>query len=343
MSLATALLALVWLSLTAYGLLAGADFGAGFWDLVAGGPGPGRARRTLIEHSIGPVWEANHVWLIYVLVITWTAFPPVFAAVASTLWIPLSLVALGVIARGSAFAFRKVVDEPWLQRLFGAGFAGSSVITPFFLGAAAGGIASGRVHPGLAHGDVITSWANPSSVACGILAVGVCAYLSAVYLTADARRGGHIELAGYYRRYGILTGIAVGAVAILALVVVHGDAPPLFHNLTHRALALVLVSLIGGIASLVLLAARRYLVVRVTAATAVASILWAWGYGQYPVLLPGLTATHAAAPHAALLATALSSIVGFAVLLPSLVLLFTLFQRNRPTSTPDPYPASSSD
>ena len=143
MSLATALLGLTWLSVTAYALLGGADFGTGFWDLIAGGPQQGRSRRSLIEHSIGPVWEANHVWLIFVLVVVWTAFPPLFAAVASTLYIPLTLVAIGVIARGSAFAFRKAVTEDWQQRLFGAAFAFSSAITPFFLGTIAGAIASG--------------------------------------------------------------------------------------------------------------------------------------------------------------------------------------------------------
>lgn len=111
-------------------LLGGADFGAGFWDLIAGGAQRGRDRRALIEHSIGPVWEANHVWLIFVLVIMWTAFPPLFAAIASTLYIPLTLVAIGIIARGSAFAFRKAVTEVWQQRLFGAAFGSSSVITP---------------------------------------------------------------------------------------------------------------------------------------------------------------------------------------------------------------------
>lgn len=130
MTLAIALLGLTWLSVTAYTLLGGADFGAGFWDLIAGGAQRGRDRRALIEHSIGPVWEANHVWLIFVLVIMWTAFPPLFAAIASTLYIPLTLVAIGIIARGSAFAFRKAVTEVWQQRLFGAAFGSSSVITP---------------------------------------------------------------------------------------------------------------------------------------------------------------------------------------------------------------------
>ena len=330
MTLSTFLLILVWLSITAYALLAGADFGAGFWDLVAGTPDRGRARRELIEHTIGPVWEANHVWLIFVIVITWTAFPPLFAAVASTLWIPLSLVAFGIIARGSAFAFRKVVDEVWRQRLFGAGFAASSVITPFFLGAVAGGIASGRVRAGLAQGSVITSWVNPMSMSCGVLAIGVCAYLSAVYLTAEARRGGQREMAEYFRRCSLVSGAVVGAVALASLAVAHADAGRLFGALTHRGLALVLTSVVAGVMSLGLVVARRYVLVRVTAAIAAAAVLWAWGYGQYPRLMPGLSVEQASAAHATLQAVTISSIVGLAVLLPSLALLFTLFQRARP-------------
>ena len=133
------------------------------------GPRRGRKQRDLIEHSLAPVWEANHVWLIFVLVVLWTAFPPAFAAFASTLYIPLTLAALGMIARGSAFAFRKTVTDPRLQRFFGSAFAFSSLFTPFFLGAIVGGIASGRVPPGIAQGDVITSWLNPTAVLGGLM------------------------------------------------------------------------------------------------------------------------------------------------------------------------------
>ena len=156
-------LVFLWVGITAYVLLAGADFGAGFWDLLAGPARRGAAQRHRIEESIGPVWEANHVWLIFALVVVWTGFPTVFAAIASTLYIPLTAVAFGIIFRGSAFAFRKAVSELALQRVFGAAFALSSVITPFFLGTIAGAIASGRVPPGTARGDVIGSWLSPTS------------------------------------------------------------------------------------------------------------------------------------------------------------------------------------
>src|SRR5918994_1909088 len=145
----------MFVGLTAYALFGGADFGAGSWDLLAGGDVRGAPSRRLMEHAIGPVWEANHVWLIFVLVVLWTGFPPAFAAVASTLYIALTLAAFGIIARGSAFAFRHTVTNTVLQRVFGAGFALSSVLTPFFFGTVAGGIASGRVPAGIPPGGVI--------------------------------------------------------------------------------------------------------------------------------------------------------------------------------------------
>lgn len=326
MSLADGLLGLTMLSVTAYALLGGADFGAGFWDLIAGGPEEGRARRVLIAHSIGPVWEANHVWLIFVLVVVWTAFPPLFAAVASTLYVPLTLVAIGIIARGSAFAFRKAVTEVWQQRLFGAVFAFSSIVTPFFLGTVAGAIASDRVPPGVARGNVITSWVNPASLTCGALAVGVCAYLSAIYLTADASRGEHTELAEYFRRQGLISGVVVGALALVAVVVMRSDADRLYRGLTHHGSALVITSITAGFLSLLLLARRHYIAVRATAAVAVTALLWAWGTGLYPQLLPGMNVEQAAAAEPTLQATAVTSAIGLALLAPSLFWLFTLFQ-----------------
>jgi cytochrome d ubiquinol oxidase subunit II len=329
---ATTLLVLMWASVTVYALLAGADFGAGTWDLLSGRTGPGSRRRALIEHSIGPVWEANHVWLIFVLVLMWTAFPPLFAAVSSTLYIPLTLVALGVIARGSAFAFRKAVTELWQQRLFGAAFAFSSLVTPFFLGAVAGAVASGRVPPGVARGDVMTSWLNPTSVLSGALAVVSGMYLAAVYLTADARRAGQLDLAAEFRRRALGAGVLAGLVAAAGLIVVHADAPRLYAGLIGRALPLVVVSAVAGVASLALLAARRYLLVRVTAALAVATVLWGWGAAQYPHLLsgsPGLTVAQAAAGRATLQATTISVGVGMVLLVPSLAWLFLLFQREQ--------------
>jgi cytochrome d ubiquinol oxidase subunit II len=331
MTAAQLLLVLAWVGVTLYALLGGADFGGGFWDMLAGETQRGMAQRRLIDHSIGPVWEANHVWLIFVLVMFWTCFPGVFAAVASTLYVPLTLIALGIIARGSAFAFRKASTELWQLRLFGGAFALSSVLTPFFLGTVAGGVASGRVPPGLAKGDILTSWWNPTSVLAGLLAVGSTAYLAAVYLTGDARRSGDAGLAEAFRRRGLVTAAVTGVITLGGILVLRDDAPRLYAGLTGRALPVVVVSALAGIVSLALLVVRRYILARVTAGLAVAAVLWGWALAQYPVLLPpDVTVGRAAAEPSVLHATLGSVLVGMVLLVPSLLWLFSLFQRTPP-------------
>lgn len=329
MTAADAILILLWAGLTAYALFGGADFGAGFWDLLGGGRRTDTVR-TLIEDTIGPVWEANHVWLIFALVVVWTAFPPVFAAVASTLYIPLTAVAIGVILRGSGFAFRKSVEEPRLKRWFGVLFGLSSIITPFFLGAIAGAIASGRVPPGNAAGDPIGSWLNPTSLLGGILAVGICAYLAAVYLTSDARRRADPALADAFRWRALVMGAVVGVVAMLGIVVLANDAPTLYHGLITRALPLVILSAMAGLVSLVLLHWRRFGAARLTAGLAVGGILWGWAVAQYPDLLVGaLTVAQASALEATLIALLISLLVGAVLVVPSMIALFVLSQRPR--------------
>lgn len=328
-ALADTLLVFLWVGVTCYALFGGADFGAGFWDLTAGGTAGGARARALIEHTIGPVWETNHVWLIFVLVVMWTGFPGLFAAVSSTLYIPLTLAAFGVILRGSAFAFRKAVTQTWQRRLFGATFASSSVITPFFLGATAGAVASGHVPPGVGRGDPVASWANLPSVYTGVLAVGTGVYLAAVYLTADARRGGDEPLAEGFRRRALAAGVLVGGLAGGGIAVYHLQAPQLAAGLVGRALPLTLASGVAGVASLALVARRHYLTARAAAAAAVTAVLWAWAVAQYPHLLtPGLTVAAASAPRATLEATVISLAVGTALLVPSLAWLYTLFQRS---------------
>jgi cytochrome d ubiquinol oxidase subunit II len=328
-SLAEVVLGIMFVGLIAYALFAGADFGAGIWDLLSGGTQRGARRRAVIEHAIGPVWEANHVWLVFVLVVLWTGFPPAFAAIASTLYIPLTGVALGVIARGAAFAFRKNVEDLAQRRLYGAAFASSSVLTPFFLGTVAGAIASGRVPPGIAQGDVLGSWVNPTSLLAGVLAVGICGYLAAVYLCADATRAAQLDLADAFRRRALGTGLGVGAVALAGIAVLHADAPRLFAGLTGRALPVVALSTAAGLASLGLLIARRYRLSRITAALAVTAVLWAWAVAQFPLLLvPTLSIDDAAAGRATLQATLIVVVVGAALLAPSLGWLFWLFQQH---------------
>ncbi|HWL97741.1 MAG TPA: cytochrome d ubiquinol oxidase subunit II [Nocardioidaceae bacterium] len=335
MPLPEVMLVVLWVGLTAYVLFGGADFGGGVWDLLAGGSERGRPRRALVEHSIGPVWEANHVWLIFVLVLMWTGIPSVFAAVTSTLYIPLTLVALGIIARGAAFAFRKASTQLWQQRLFGATFAFSSLVTPFFLGTVAGAIASGRVPPGIATGDLVGSWVNPTAIASGALAVVTAAYLAAVYLTRDAERAGDATLVSEFRRRALGTGMVVGVLSAVGLVVLAADAPELYTELTTgRALPFLLISVLSGLASLLLLWRGAYVAVRLTAAVAVAGLLWGWGVGQYPELLPGVSVADAAATDAVLAASLGALGVGALLLVPSLWWLYATFQHERRVDAP---------
>ena len=201
LALAEAPMLLILLGLAAYIVLAGADFGAPLWALLARGEDAEEVR----EHThaaMGPVWEANHVWLIFVLVVCWTAYPEAFGSIASTLAVPLLLAAIGIIIRGTSYVLRSVEDRPWVTAMF----AVSSILTPFALGAALGGIASERVPVGNAAGDLITSWVNPTSILIGTLAVAFSAYLSAVFLAADGARAGSERLAEAFRVRGLLAG-----------------------------------------------------------------------------------------------------------------------------------------
>jgi cytochrome d ubiquinol oxidase subunit II len=326
--LADAVAATMFAGITLYALFAGADFGAGFWDLFAGSASRGAPARELIEESIGPVWEANHVWLIFVLVTLWTGFPSAFAPIMSTLYVPLTLAAVGIILRGSAFAFRKASRTLSQRRLFGAAFASSSVITPYFLGTVVGGVASDRVPAGTGTGNVITSWCNPTSVLGGVLAVIVCAFLAAVYLAADAARRDRPELAEAFRRRAFGTGIVVGAVAAAGVIVLHADAPDLFHGLTHRGAPLIALSAIAGTAALIMVARRRFEVARYVGALAVVAVLWGWATGQYPWMLEHqLTIAAAAAPRATLVAGLVALGAGSLILVPALGWLLVLVQR----------------
>jgi cytochrome d ubiquinol oxidase subunit II len=320
----------LWLGLTAYAVFGGADFGAGFWDLAAGGTERGARPRALIADAIGPVWEANHTWLIFDLVILWTAFPPAFAAIMSTLFVPLTLAALGIVLRGAAFAFRPVAGGLRERRAAGAVFALSSVVTPFFLGAAGGAIASGRVPVGNAVGDPWGSWLNPTSVLVGLLAIASCAYLAAVFLVADARRHGQPELVRYFFRRATLAAVVAGALALVGIVVLRADAPILAEELTRRGWPLILASAVLGSAVLVLLRRRSPRGTRVLAVGAVVAVIWGWGVAQYPDILPGsLTLADAAAPSGSLEALLVVFVVAALLIAPSLALLYWLDQRSR--------------
>jgi cytochrome d ubiquinol oxidase subunit II len=333
---------LILVGLAAYTVLGGADFGAGFWQLTGGRSERGKEIREHAHHAMGPVWEANHVWLIFVLVVCWTAYPRAFGSIMSTLAVPFFVAGIGIILRGGAYALRSGTATAREQRRVETLLGISSVLTPFALGAAVGGIASGRVAVGNAEGDLVTSWLNETSIMIGVIAVAAAAYLAAVYLAADAVRLGRTELAESLRARALATGLGAGAVAIAGLFIVHEDARPIWDGLTSGAgLAAVLVSIVAGGVTLWLVWKGRFEPARATAALAVSAIIAGWGFAQSPTFLPGLTIDEAAAGHSALVSLIVSVAGGAVFLIPSLWLLFGLKLRGRfdaPMAEPEARP-----
>jgi cytochrome bd ubiquinol oxidase subunit II len=315
--------ALVGLAL--YTVLGGADFGAGFWQLVAGKGRRADEIRDHAHHAMAPVWEANHVWLIFVLTVVWTAYPSAFGSIASTLSIPLFIAGIGIVLRGGAYALRAGTVTGREQSTVDTVFAVSSILTPFALGTVIGGIASGRVHVGNPGGSLVSSWLNPTSITVGVLAVASSAYLAAVFLSGDAVRRGEPELADRFRVRALAAGVAAGGVAIAGLVVLHLDADRVFSRLTQGSgLPALVGSLVAGVATLALVWRRRYEPARYTAAVAVAATIAGWALAQQPLFLDGLTIRQAAAGHDTQVAIVVAVLAGAIILFPSLALLFRL-------------------
>jgi cytochrome d ubiquinol oxidase subunit II len=336
--------AILWVGATFYALFGGADFGGGFWDLIAGDAEKGERPRALIQRSLTPVWEANHVWLIFILVVLWTAFPPAFSAIFTTLYVPIALAALGIVLRGSGFAFRKSIEGLSARRAAGATFALSSVVTPFFMGTVVGAIASGNV-PADGNGDAFSSWLEPLPLLTGAMFVATGAYLSAVFLVGDARRAGEADLERYFVRRALAAAAVAGAAAAAGLIELHAEARYVFDRLVDQGLPLVIASAICGLALLVVLLKTGSTgrerpdggrlrptgrgILRPLAAGAVVAVIWGWGVAQFPYLLPtSLRIDRAAAPDPTLVTVFVVFAVAAVLVLPSLALLYTLSQRD---------------
>ena len=326
--------AILWAGATFYALFGGADFGGGFWDLLAGGAERGERPRALIQRSLTPVWEANHVWLIFILVVLWTAFPPAFSAVMTTLYVPIALAAVGIVLRGSGFAFRKSIEGLAGRRAAGATFAISSLLTPFFMGAVVGAIAAGNV-PGDGDGPPFSSWLAPLPLLTGAMFVASGAYLAAVFLIGDARRAGDEELQRYFARRALAAAAAAGIAAAFGLVELHAEARYIFDRLTSEGLPLVILSAACGLGVLVILvtAARRPAgapsrFLRPLAAGAVIAVIWGWGVAQFPYLIPtSLKIAQTAAPADTLSSVIVVFLVAAILVLPALGLLYWLSQK----------------
>jgi len=321
-------------SLNAYVLLAGADFGGGVWDLLATGPRK-TDQRHLVAEAIGPVWEANHVWLILALVVLFTCFPPVFAQLGIQLHIPFVLALIGIVLRGSAFAFRSYGGErDDAQRRWGRVFAIASVVTPLVLGTAVGAVASGKVAPGAITNDFwaayVQPWLNAFGVAVGVFALACFAFLAAVYLTLEAEDA---ALRDDFRRRALVAqgGVIVAGIVALAL---SGDvAPSVASGLLGApwASALHLLGATGAAVAVAALWRRRWVIARIAAASEVSLILWGWALGQYPYILPpDFTVDGAAAPTFTLQLVLGALFLGGAVLFPSLYYLFRVFKASPP-------------
>lgn len=322
---------LILIGITAYAVLAGADFGAPVWAITASGEETERLKESG-HRSMAPVWEANHVWLIFVLVICWTAYPDIFGAIFSTLWIPLILACIGIIMRAVGY----VAGGVSVSRTFTWLAALASLLVPFALGTVIGAIVDGRVPLGNAQGDVITSWLAPLPLAIGLLLVLSSMYLAAVYLAADADRRGEEDLAGAFRVRGIIAGIVTGIAAAAGLLVLHAEAPSFFHRMfsengsdSELARLCVYASALSGTATLWLLATRRYFPARFAAAAAVAFVVAGWGLTQGPEILPGLTIEEAAASNEVIIGLLVAVGFGLILLVPSLYLLYGLVLEGR--------------
>jgi cytochrome d ubiquinol oxidase subunit II len=344
--LQTIVAAIAGVALTAYVLFGGADYGGGVWDLLASGPRREK-QRALIAHAIGPIWEANHVWLILIVVLLFTCFPPAFAAIMTVLHIPITLLLIGIVLRGSAFTFRAYdATHSAVQERWGMIFAIASVLAPLLLGVIVGAIASDGVgtvyeNPYQAPGFVqafITPWLNAFTLAVGVMTLVLVAFLAATYLTVEAAHD--TELQNDFRRRAIEAGLVLPVTAYAALLAAEPLAPRVQHMLLHSSLAgpIHIAAMIAGLGAIVALWTRRFRLARVAAGGLVVLIIWGWLFAQYPFLVPPtLTIFEAASPPATLRAFVGAIAVGAIVLIPSLWYLYGVFRRSHQPEPETPH------
>src|SRR5436305_10260089 len=279
------LLAIIWFALIAYAVFGGADFGAGVWDLLAFGSNADR-QHEVIDEALGPVWEANHVWLVFLVVGLFSAFPAPFAVIMIVLFIPLTLALIGVVLRGAAFIFRTHglrSEKPWF-RMWSRIFSFSSVMTPFFLALSAAAVASGRIRVrGVPiQTDLGSLWLTPFALTIGLMAITLCATLAAIFLTVEATNTKETELAEAFRRRGLIAGALTALLGALGLLLSSSSAPFLWKGLIDHTLPLVIVTMLIGVATAVTLFFRYYVIARVLIVAETAFILGSWGVSQIP-------------------------------------------------------------
>jgi cytochrome bd ubiquinol oxidase subunit II len=328
--------AVLWLAMIIYAVLAGADFGGGIWDLLATGS-RARAQRRAVSLAMGPVWEANHVWLIFMITGLFTAFPVVFSRLAVGLYLPFTLILFGIVLRGAAFAFRAHgAGEDGEPSAWGTAFGIASTITPFLLGGCAGAVASGAVPSDAGFTSLFAPWLSPFALTCGALALAICAGLAASYLAVE-QASVSSELAEDFRRRALGAGAAALVLAVGALITGSGSAPSVIGGLFGRALPLTALAFVAAAVAAAAMFRGHYLVARSAAVGQVALILLAWALAQYPVILPpDLTLDGSASPPESMALLLVTFVAGAVVLVPSLVLLFRVFKGRNPAAGTEP-------
>jgi cytochrome d ubiquinol oxidase subunit II len=330
MSLAYILLSILWFALIAYAVTGGADFGAGVWDLLTFGANAER-QHQLIDRALGPVWETNHVWLVFLVVGLFSTFPTAFSVICLTLFLPLTLALIGTSLRGSAFVFRthglrkgKLALVLWTRV-----FSFASIMTPFFLAASAAAVASGQIQ--LRQGHIQTRggafWLTPFTLTIGLMAITLCATLAAIYLTVEATNEQDIELAEAFRLRGLIAGAFTALLGALGLLLAISEAPILWQGMLNHAIGLVLATMSIGLAVAISLWYRYYYLARILIIAETAFLLGSWGVSQIPYLLPpDVTVNAAAGAPSTLLLLLVGLICGLFIILPSIYYLFYIFK-----------------
>src|SRR6266704_3866766 len=340
MTIADVLLSILWLALFIYTIFGGADFGAGMLELFAVGES-GPRQETLIDESIGPVWESNHVWLIFLLVVFFTAFPPAFAAINVVLFIPLLLAVIGIVLRGSSFVFKThgSIQRSRNVKILSRTFSVASAMTPFFLALAAAAIASGVIHI-QNKSQVVTNtgsdWLTPFTLTIGAMALTLCVTISAIYLTVEATSRGHSDLAEAFRRRGLIAGALTAVLGFLCLILSPSEAAFLWHGMLDKAIPIVIVTMLVGVAAAAALWFRRYTWARVLIVAEVAFLLLSWGVSQYPYIIPpDVTAANASSPQETQVFLLVGIIIALIIVVPSLWFLFYVFKLKKVTKDTD--------
>ncbi len=336
MTVADVLWSILWLALFIYTISGGADFGAGMLEVFA--TGENRTRQTvLINESIGPVWESNHVWLIFLLVVFFTAFPPAFATINVVLFIPLLLAVIGIVLRGSSFVFKThgIIKSSQTARLLSRMFSVASAMTPFFLAVSAAAVASGAIHI-QNKGQIVTNtgsyWLTPFALTIGAMALTLCVTISAIYLTVEATSRGETELAEAFRRRALIAGALTAVLGLLGLSLAPSEAAFLWKAMLDHAIPLVIVTMLTGLAAAAALWFKRYGWARVLIVAEAAFLLLSWGVSQYPYLIPpDVQVANASSPQETQVVLLIGIILALIIVLPSLWFLYYVFKLKKVT------------